>query len=335
MAGSEIDVPARPVTFANESGLKLFGILHEPPIRRRACGLILLSPGIKSRVAPHRMYNKIANLAVQLGFPVLRFDFSGLGDSEGTLNDRVLPDLYGAIQVGRCVGDTRQAIDWMRANCGVDRVILGGLCGGAITGVLAAAGHPHVSGLFGIGLPVMVEGSQVDATENMTVGQLQGIRSKYVKKLFSPSAWARVFTMRTDFRLLRKSLLAGAQPSSKRTPGPSDRTGGQAPKGNANPHFPKAFERVLEQGCPNLLLFSEMDRLYAEFQEKFLAIHGGMVQANARLIDIHVVQEANHVLTFSEWQHTMLDHLQEWLQRWDFGVEADAADRQARRMSPA
>ena len=280
------------------------------------------------------MYNKIANLAVQLGFPVLRFDFSGLGDSEGTLDDRVLPDLYGAIQVGRCVGDTRRAVDWMRANCGVERVILGGLCGGAITGVLAAAGHPHVSGLFGIGLPVMVEGSTVDATENMTTGQLQGIRSKYVKKLFSPSSWARVLTMKTDFRLLRKSLLVGSQQSSKPAAGPTAGIAAQAPKSNANPHFPKAFERVLEQGCPNLLLFSEADRLYAEFQEKFLAIHGEMVQANARLIDIRVVREANHVLTFSEWQRTMLDHLQEWLQRWEFGVEAGAADRH-RRMSPA
>jgi len=38
---------------------------------------------------------------------VLRFDFYGLGDSEGEIREPMLADLYGSIQMGRYVKDTR------------------------------------------------------------------------------------------------------------------------------------------------------------------------------------------------------------------------------------
>jgi hypothetical protein len=204
----------------------------------------------------------------------------------------------------------------MRANCQVDDVVLGGLCGGAITGVFAAVGSPHVKGIFALGLPVVVDGSHVDQTANMSVGQLEGIRTKYLKKLLNPSAWLRVLTMKSDFRLLIASVLA---PLRKRTggarPAAARPDAAPAPRGNANPHFPGAFEQVLRQACPVLLLFSESDRLYAEFREKFLPDYGHLVEAYADLVEVDVVPQANHVFTFTEWQHDMLDRVKHWMER--------------------
>ncbi len=37
---------------------------------------------------------------------MLRFDFFGLGDSEGDLDETVLADVYNNIEVGRYVDDT-------------------------------------------------------------------------------------------------------------------------------------------------------------------------------------------------------------------------------------
>src|SRR5215472_19382863 len=44
-------------------------------------GVILLNPGIVHRVGPGRIYVKIARALAAKGFVVLRFDFSGIGDS--------------------------------------------------------------------------------------------------------------------------------------------------------------------------------------------------------------------------------------------------------------
>jgi pimeloyl-ACP methyl ester carboxylesterase len=258
------------------------------------------------------MYHKMVDMLSALGFPVLRFDFYGLGDSEGTLDDKVLPDLYGAIQLGRYVADTRRAIEWMRTTCHVDRVILGGLCGGAITGVLAAAGDRHVAGLFGLGLPVMLDGSNIDRVDNMTSGQLGRIRQRYLSKLLSPSSWVRALTLKTDFRLLLKSMLLPLRKQRATVPKPAGSSADPAPRGNANPYFREAFGGVLSQDCPVLLLFSESDRLYAEFREKFLEPHGSMLKPHAHLVDIRVVSDANHVFTFSEWQRDMTHLLEVW-----------------------
>ena len=167
-------------TFANRDGHMLVGILHEPVAQaRRDVAIILLSPGVKNRVAPHRLYNKMAAEYASLGFWVLRFDFYGLGDAEGEVGERLLADLYRSIQLGRYVDDTRCAMDWMQHTYGIPKFVLGGLCGGAITGLLAGAKDHDVVGLLGLGVPVILDGSNVDKVRNLTVGQIGGLRAKY------------------------------------------------------------------------------------------------------------------------------------------------------------
>jgi alpha-beta hydrolase superfamily lysophospholipase len=300
------------VSFVNPDGHRLVGILHEPIESPRSdVGVILLSPGVKNRVAPHRLYNKMAAEYVALGFWVFRFDFYGLGDSEGEIREPLLADLYGSIQVGRYVEDTRSAMDWMRRRTGVRRFVLGGLCGGAITGVLAGAGHEAVAGILSLGLPVILDGSSVDKIRNMTGHQLARMRRGYLRKLMAPSAWLRVLTLRTDFRLLARALTTRRRPAAAGAP-----SGPPAPAAsgtNANPRFPPAFLRLLADGRPVLLLYSGADRLYAEFQEKFLKSHQERLRAHAGLVDVVVVDRANHVFTFQAWQDEMLARTRAWL----------------------
>ena len=136
-----------PVTFLNKDGQRLFGIFHEPAQRRVADTAILqLSPGVKMRVAPHRLYNKMTARFVELGYPVFRFDFHALGDSEGEAPEPMLADFYGATQVGRYISDTISAMDWSREK-GLTRFIASGLCALAIA---VATAHPgRLSGSAG------------------------------------------------------------------------------------------------------------------------------------------------------------------------------------------
>jgi pimeloyl-ACP methyl ester carboxylesterase len=323
-----MSVTISPVVFENRAGCRLMGILHRPAEVTRDVAVLLLSPGIKSRVAPHRMYNKLADALAEIGLPVLRFDFYGLGDSEGELSEELLADVYGSIQSGRYSDDTRAGIDWITRELGVRRVIVGGLCGGAITGLLAAEGDDRVAGLLALGLPVILDGSAVDATVHMTTGQLSSLREKYLAKLTSPSAWLRLLTLQTDFRLLARSIRA----SSKRKPSaPAQPTTAQAPASgadgasNLNPRFPGAFARLLERSRPMLLVFSGADRLYWEFREKYADPNHALLERHAALIDLHVVEQANHVFTFPEWQREMLDLTRAWIDTRFPAVTAAAA----------
>ena len=136
-----------PVTFLNRKGLRLFGILHTPLAdSQHDFVVMLLSPGVKMRVGPQRLYLRLTERLLDLGISVLRFDFHGLGDSEGELPEAQLRDVYNHIEVGRYVEDTIDAMDWMQQNYGSKRFLLSGLCGGAITGLLAGDRDARVVG---------------------------------------------------------------------------------------------------------------------------------------------------------------------------------------------
>ena len=210
MDGCTMTSEVLPVMFQNKSGHRLFGMLHQPA-RSCAAGvaIILLSPGVKMRVAPHRLYLNMAERFVALGYPVLRFDFYGLGDSEGEVQEENLADLYGAIQVGRFMEDTIAAMDWMQRTHGTSQFIISGLCGGAITGLLTAIKDQRIICLLGLAIPVILDGSHIDFTKYMTDAQLTGTRDGYVRKLWDLGAWrswVRFLTFQSDYRLIFRSL---------------------------------------------------------------------------------------------------------------------------------
>jgi len=205
-----------PVTFPNKDGLALFGIVHEPPDNRRNdTGVIILSPGVKSRVAPHRLYVKMARFFADAGFTTLRFDFYGLGDSEGEIKEKVLADFYQSIELGRYTEDTIAAMDWMEKTLGLRRFILTGLCGGAITGLHVGAKDRRVASLIGLGLPVVLAGSGIDRSKFLTKFEVVHTRKKYVKKLFSLRSWARFLSLKSDYKLMVQSFLKSV--GSKKT----------------------------------------------------------------------------------------------------------------------
>jgi uncharacterized protein YigA (DUF484 family) len=55
--------------------------------------------------------------------------------------------------------------------------------------------------------------------------------------------------------------------------------------------------------------------LYWEFDEKFLPTHRHAFDTHAGLVDVALIKDANHVLTFREWQVDMLRRLNAWLER--------------------
>lgn len=311
-----------PVSFSSQDGLRLFGMLHQPERPRHPdTGILLLSPGVKMRVAPHRLYNRMAERFAALGYPVLRFDFHGLGDAEGEAPEALLADLYRATQVGRYVGDTVAAMDWMQQACGVTRFIAAGLCGGALTGLLAAQGDRRITSLLGLSIPAILDGSTIDASKFMTTRQLQGTRRRYLRKfrLWDPEvwrSWMRFLSFKSHYSLIIKSITTPLLARFRPAPQPAIASATPAAANdNTNPLFAPALLGMLSTSRSVCLIFAGTDRLLYKFQEKFLGRHRETMARHAALFQMHVTPQANHIFSDAAWQDDMLDQCTRWLER--------------------
>ncbi|HEY6124548.1 MAG TPA: alpha/beta fold hydrolase, partial [Steroidobacteraceae bacterium] len=305
-------------------GLMLYGSLHlpdaatSPGTHKDLPVVVLLSPGVKMRVGPGRLYVPLTELLTSQGFRVLRFDFFGLGDSEGDLDETVLADVYNNIEVGRYVDDTLAALNWLASEHGAKRFVLGGLCGGAITAILAAERDVRVDSLLSIGMTVTLASNAAKPGQYLTRAQLDDRRRRYLLKMFKPEAWWRFITFRSEYDVIWKAMkrafikdkpVAAAQVTLGTAAPPVEQ------RGNANPLFPKAYFTFLARGGKALMLFSERDRLQSEYEEKFAQPFAAQLAPHAGQIEQHVIPHANHVLSFREWQEQMLALSRSWLAR--------------------
>jgi pimeloyl-ACP methyl ester carboxylesterase len=113
-----------PILFG-DSDAPLFGVLHEPEASRaRDHGVLLCPPIAQEYVRSHWAMRQLALSLQRAGFPCLRFDWYGVGDSSGELHRASL---------ARWRSDAASGAQELRDASGVRRVSLVGLrIGGAI-----------------------------------------------------------------------------------------------------------------------------------------------------------------------------------------------------------
>jgi pimeloyl-ACP methyl ester carboxylesterase len=102
--------------------------------------VIILNSGIVHRVGAGRLSTIWSRRLAGAGHCVLRFDLSGVGDSER--RDDTLPPIEAAM------ADLRDAMDWLQSTRGIRRVILTGICTGADLSLLYAGTDPRVCGIM-------------------------------------------------------------------------------------------------------------------------------------------------------------------------------------------
>jgi pimeloyl-ACP methyl ester carboxylesterase len=176
----------------------LVGVLTHPAdnIRlKRSIAVLLLNAGIVHRVGPGRIYVKIARELAERGFTVLRFDFSGIGDSQNRQDE--LPFHASAVEETQC------AIDFLQVEYGIRRFLLLGGCSGASVSLDTASLETRVCGAILINFPSPEEDGNPDPDSVMRK------KSHYVLNfaIRNGESWRRFFAGQVDYKRLASTVL--------------------------------------------------------------------------------------------------------------------------------
>ena len=142
---ADITPPQKPIEsreafFFGETAKQLFGCLHHPTSsERRDCALVLCYPMGQEYIRSHRTFVQLASRLSSAGFPVLRFDYFGCGDSAGDFE-------YASI--AQWVEDISTAVHEIRKRCNPKNVCLLGLRLGGTLSMLAGSNGLDVDGMI-------------------------------------------------------------------------------------------------------------------------------------------------------------------------------------------
>jgi len=126
--------------FINSREQRLSAVLHIPH-GERSPGVILCHGFMGNKIGQHRLFVKTARALADKGFAVLRFDYSGCGDSTGEHVD---------LSLHRQILETEDAISFMHHHPSViqGNLTVLGLSMGACVASLTAARDPRVKRLI-------------------------------------------------------------------------------------------------------------------------------------------------------------------------------------------
>ena len=86
-------------SFTNDKDHQLVGITHNPQKTSSTVGLLIIVGGPQYRIGALGQYVHLARHWVNQGIAAMRFDYSGIGDSDGTYPgfEHVTADIHAAI----------------------------------------------------------------------------------------------------------------------------------------------------------------------------------------------------------------------------------------------
>jgi uncharacterized protein len=175
----------------------LYGILHIPEdsILSRTVVTMVIG-GSQTRVGGHRLYIQLARFLCNKGFAVFRFDYEGMGDSEGRLigNKDAGPSIDAAINyLAKRLPEFSDSILWT-------------ICNGVSKCLTYAVDYPNrIAGL------ILCNPDVRSMTGDVRIYQK---KQYYRKRLLDKNFWIKLFLLRVNifssFRILFKTERKGS-----------------------------------------------------------------------------------------------------------------------------
>jgi exosortase A-associated hydrolase 1 len=284
-----------PIAFPCEGDV-LLGILHRGNAREPKRALVVVvAGGPQYRVGAHRQFVLLARKLARNGFPVLRFDLRGMGDSGG---------VHQGFESAE--SDIGAAIDALQgAEPTVTEVVLFGECESASGSLFYAYKDARVKGLALVNPWVRTEEGQARTY----------LKHYYARRLLSRDFWRKVFRREFDPFASVRSFVRIAFKARRYRSSTSDEELDDA-RFRALP-LPErtalGFRRFSGQA---FVLVSGRDYIAREFDEAISsspAWHGLMERTSVKR---HDVENADHTFSRREWREEASDLLLSWMNSW-------------------
>lgn len=291
-------MPEQALTIAC-GGVEQIAILHRPTAAasRRTGIVIVVGGGPQYRVGGHRQLVLWARALARAGYPVLRFDYSGMGDTAG--------DFKGFTQVD---DDIRVAVDRLQQEVpGLGDIVLWGECDAASAILLYAGLDARVGGAVLLNPWVRTEALQAQAM----------LKHYYLQRLMQPSFWKKLLggsfnplaSLRSLIGLLRQSRRAKPEMAAATT------SAALGPISRALP-LPDSMLIGLQRFRGQLMLvMSGRDLIAREFDEVLAASPAWQQALAAHNTLRHDLPEGDHTFSSARLRQQVLDWGLDWLNR--------------------
>jgi dienelactone hydrolase len=299
-------------------GQSIYGVIHEP---NKANGglVVFFNIGLHYRVSHSRLFVLQARQLQEAGFVVARADTTRIGYSHGEMPVGRAIDSFDAVQTGLFKEDALLIIRHLKETYRPQRIFLYGLCGGALTAVIAAALEKSVDGVVFVAGPVTITSPDYELS-TLHPHEAGNLLIGYVQKLLNPKAWARFLTGKTSYKDLFGSIrvkvgekLSGWKPAGATATGDSP---SQENKGDLfNNVFLEAFDVMMKSGRSIFFIMPENDRATYDF-DKMFAKHVLPKYANyAKHYEIARIEQADHTFSQPKKARELFESSRDWLIR--------------------
>src|SRR5262249_52794646 len=233
------------------AGGEIFGVLTEPVDAHSNKPLILFSNTAGNhRIGPNRMYVEMGRKWASLGFPSVRIDVSGIGDS---VTPREAP--LNHPPPARLVEDAVAVMRSLKSSGRAHRFLVMGLCSGAFVAYHAALAEPSVVGV------ALLNPQTFKWEEGMSL-EVNPLKKReaaeyYKRRMFTKEAWTKLLQGGVDVKHALGVFRGRAIDVVRaRVAAAKARLPGAASRGS---EVARAFDALTTRGADVLIVFSSGD----------------------------------------------------------------------------
>ena len=265
------------------AGERLLGVVARPD-GPRDCAVLLVVGGPQYRVGSHRQFLLLSRRLAAEGYPVMRFDYRGMGDSGAAVRsfDAVGEDIGGAIDA------------FLEACPGVRRIVLWGLCDAASAALLhvQASRDPRIAGLVLLNPWVRSEASLAQTH----------IKHYYGQRLLQRAFWVKLLSGKMQIVRSLRGLLDNAMLA----------------RGTGSPRQSRSFQDLMAEGWRQfdgevLLILSGQDYTAKEFLEYVASDAAWSGVLDSRKLSRVDVADADHTFSSEELRSRVENETLKWL----------------------
>ncbi len=273
---------------------QLIGIIHQPE-KPLDFGVLIVVGGPQYRAGSHRQFILLARMLANNGIPVMRFDYRGMGDSQGL-----------ARSFSEVDDDIKSALDAFYQNSpALKGVVAWGLCDAASAVSFYAYQDKRIMGLVLLNPWVFTEQGAAKTY----------FKHYYLQRFCNPELWKKIFSLQFNYQqsfsslvLLMKNMLLPSVNNSHLSKSES------VDLVDSNLSLPERMRDCLQRFDHTILfILSGRDLTADEFRDAVKS--DKKWQALLEMPDISMVElaESDHTFSSQKWREEVSQLTLQWL----------------------